>query len=79
MFLFEAKYSKIHGLGQEISQEPLQTSTRVVLGYSKIFFFFFSNQVVLLSMLCLGCTNRVALFNQLFVVCEKLDGVLFCS
>ena len=37
MFLFEAGYSKIDRLGRELSQEALQTSTRVViLGYSKL-------------------------------------------
>ena len=74
VFLFAAKSSKIHGLGGEISQKALQTSTRlVVLGYSKIIFFL-PNQVVFRSMLCLGRVNLVALFNQLFVVFEKLDG-----
>ena len=78
MFLSEAEYGKIRGLGREISQEALQTSSRVVLGYSKTFFFL-PNQVGFLLMLCLGCANRVALFNQLFIVYEKLDGVRVCS
>ena len=39
VFLFEAVNDKIHGLGREISQEARQTSSRVVLGYSKTIFF----------------------------------------
>ena len=77
VFLFEAEYGKSHGLGREISQEALQTQNRVVLGYSKTIFL--PNQVVFLLMLYLGCANRVALFNQCFVVYEKLDGVRVCS